>query len=296
MTRRMSGLAAAVLAFFGLAVAAETAAQGAAQKPPTAEEAKAFVEAAEQDLLKLWIDTGRADWVKSTYITDDTEILAAQANEKSITAGVRYAKQATRFDGLKVDAETERKLRLLKLSLTVAAPADPAEAAELTRLGAAMEGMYGKGKYCPPEGKCLDLEDITKIMATSRDAKQLLDVWDGWHTIAPPMQAELRALRRARQQGRARARLRRHGRDVALEVRHAARRSSRPSSTGSGSRSGRSTSRCTPTCAGSCARSTATPSPRTGRSRRTCSATCGRRTGTTSTRSSRRRAPTPATT
>ena len=35
-----------------------------------------------------------------------------------------------------------------------------------------MEGTYGKGKYCPPgKDKCLDLEDITKIMATSRDAE-----------------------------------------------------------------------------------------------------------------------------
>ncbi len=173
----------------GLAVAADVAAQsqGPPPRPATAEEAKKFVEAAEHDLLRLWIDAGRADWVKSTYITDDTEILAAQANEKAISAGVRYAKQATRFDGVEVDAETARKLKLLKLALTVAAPGDPAEAAELTRLGAAMEGMYGKGKYCPPEGKCLDLEDITKIMATSRDAKQLLDVWAGWHAIAPPI-------------------------------------------------------------------------------------------------------------
>ncbi len=155
--------------------------------PPTAEGAKKFVDSAEQELLKLWINASRADWVKSTYITDDTEILAAQANEKAISAGVAYAKQAARFDGVQVDAETARKLRLLKLSLTVAAPADPDEASELTRLGAAMEGMYGKGKYCPPEGKCLNLEDITKIMATSRDAKTLLDVWAGWHAIAPPI-------------------------------------------------------------------------------------------------------------
>ena len=155
--------------------------------PPTPESAKTFVDGAEQNLLKLWIDTGRADWVKSTYITDDTEVLAALANEKSISAGVAYAKQATRFDGLSLDPETARKLKLLKLSLTVAVPSDPAEAAELTRLGAAMEGMYGKGKYCPPEGKCLDLEDITKIMATSRDAKQLLEVWAGWHSVAPPI-------------------------------------------------------------------------------------------------------------
>ena len=160
---------------------------GGTTNPPTPESAKKFVDDAEQKLLKLWIDTGRADWVKSTYITEDTEVLAALANEKSISAGVAYAKQATRFDGLSLDPETARKLKLLKLSLTVAVPSDPAEAAELTRLGAAMEGMYGKGKYCPPEGKCLDLEDITKIMATSRDAKQLLEVWAGWHSIAPPI-------------------------------------------------------------------------------------------------------------
>ncbi len=188
MQSRFSGLAAGFCLLGGL-VSAEASAQtpAAATKPPTAEEAKKFVDDAEQELLKLWIVAGRADWVKSTYITDDTEILAAQANEKAISAGVAYAKQATRFDGISVDPETARKLKLLKLSLTAAAPADPAEAAELTRLGAAMEGMYGKGKYCPEKDKCLDLEDITKIMATSRDAKQLLDVWAGWHSVAPPI-------------------------------------------------------------------------------------------------------------
>ncbi|MGH9369273.1 MAG: M2 family metallopeptidase, partial [Thermoanaerobaculia bacterium] len=51
-----------------------------------------------------------------------------------------------------------------------------------------LEGAYGKGKYCP-EGKqeCLDLEDITKIMAQSRNPARLLDVWRGWHSIAPAM-------------------------------------------------------------------------------------------------------------
>jgi peptidyl-dipeptidase A len=178
-----------VCAALGIVVAADRTARAAASTPtpPTTESARKFVAEAEQNLLKLWIDASRADWVKSTFITDDTEILAALANEKSISAGVAYAKQAARFDGLSLDAETARKLKLLKLSLTVAAPADPAEAAELTRLGAAMEGMYGKGKYCPEKDKCLDLEEITKIMATSRDAKQLLDVWAGWHSIAPPI-------------------------------------------------------------------------------------------------------------
>jgi len=170
--------------------AAEVPNQTAPARPPTAEEATKFVDEAEQDLLKLWIDAGRADWVKSTFITDDTEILAAQANEKAISAGVRYAKQATRFDGLKLPAETARKLKLLKLSLTLAAPSDPVLAAELTRIAAAMEGAYGKGKYCPTKDRCLDLEDISRIMSTSRDAQELLDVWAGWHAIARPIRKD----------------------------------------------------------------------------------------------------------
>jgi peptidyl-dipeptidase A len=162
----------------------------APQTPPTAAEATQFVTEAESTLLKLWIDSSRADWVKATYITEDTEILSAHAAQKAISAGVEYAKQATRFDGLKVPEETARKLKLLKLSLTLAAPSNSAEAAELTRIASAMEGAYGKGKYCPTKDKCLDLEEITKIMATSRDAKELLDVWAGWHAIGGPIKKD----------------------------------------------------------------------------------------------------------
>src|SRR6266700_3623 len=74
----------------------------AAGKTPTAAEAKAFLDAAEVKLLALATDAGRAGWVQSTYITDDTEILAASANERSIAATVEYAKKAARFDRLKL--------------------------------------------------------------------------------------------------------------------------------------------------------------------------------------------------
>jgi peptidyl-dipeptidase A len=163
----------------------------AAGKAATVAEAKAFLDEAEAKLLALATDAGRAAWVQSTHITDDTEILAAQANERSIAATVAYAKKATRFDGLKLPDELARKMKLLKLSLTLAAPSDPKESEELTRITAGMEGAYGKGKYCPPgKDKCLDLEDITRIMAQSRDANELLDVWRGWHAIAPPMRKD----------------------------------------------------------------------------------------------------------
>jgi len=154
----------------------------------TVAEARAFIEEAEAKLMGLSVNASRASWVQATYITEDTEILSAQANERAIAAGVDFAKRATQFDGLTLPANLARKMKLLKVSLTLAAPSDPKESQELTRLVSSMEATYGKGKYCPAgQDKCLTLEDLTRLMANSREPKQLLDGWVGWHDIAPPM-------------------------------------------------------------------------------------------------------------
>jgi peptidyl-dipeptidase A len=183
----------------GLTVAASVlvsavAASAATQAPgnaPTVAEAQKFVDEAEAKLMELSVEASRAGWVQSTYITDDTELLAAKANERAINAGVEYAKQAARYDKLKLPPETARKLLILKNGLTLAAPADPKESEEVTRIAASMEGEYGKGKYCPEgKDKCLDINEITKVMAESRDPAQLLDVWRGWHAISVPMRPE----------------------------------------------------------------------------------------------------------
>jgi peptidyl-dipeptidase A len=164
---------------------------GCAGHRATPEEAKAFIDAAEQKLLDLNNDAQRADWIKDTYITDDTEAVAAIIDERAINATVGYAKQSTRFDGLTLDAVTARKIKLLKLSLTIATPNDAKESEELTRITAGMEGTYGKGKYCPGGPQtCKDLEALSKILAESRDAKQLQEAWTGWHAIARPMRKD----------------------------------------------------------------------------------------------------------
>ncbi len=160
----------------------------AAAPRPTIAQARAFLDGAEKQLLALGVEASRADWVKSTYITDDTETLAARADEKAINAGVVLAKEAAKFDGVALPEDMARKMKLLKLSLTLATPADPKESEELTRIVTGMEGTYGKGKYCAQgQPKCLDLEDLSKILATNRDPAQLLDAWRGWHTISPPI-------------------------------------------------------------------------------------------------------------
>ena len=168
----------------------------AAPNSPSVAEAKKFLDEAEARLLDLTNEAGRAAWVQSNFITDDTEALAALANERQIGAAVELAKAATRFDKAALPPDMARKMKLLKLSLTLAAPSNDKERTEVTRIASSLEGMYGKGKYCPAgdKTKCLDLQDITKIMANSRDEKELKDVWKGWRTVSPPMKTDYKRL------------------------------------------------------------------------------------------------------
>jgi peptidyl-dipeptidase A len=173
-----------------VATTSQTTAQ---QGPPTVAEAEEFIRNAETRLNDLTVKASRAAWVQANFITDDTQQMAAEANEVLIGATTELAKQATRYDHLKLSAELARKMLLLKLAAAVPAPApnDPKELAEMTRIGTSLEADYGKGKYCPKTGKhageCLDITAIERIMASSTDPEELKDLWVGWHTISPPM-------------------------------------------------------------------------------------------------------------
>ena len=156
------------------------------------DEAEKFLADAEKRLLDLNIKAGRADWVKSTFITDDTELLAAEANENLIAATTELAEQSRKYENVDLSPEAKRKLKLIKLALTLPAPKDPAERSELTKITASMEGEYGKGKYCPDgdKGKCLSLPDLENIINNSRDPEELKKAWVGWHQIAIPIRKE----------------------------------------------------------------------------------------------------------
>jgi peptidyl-dipeptidase A len=181
-----------VFACLTLALAACTAGP-AAPPAPTAADAAAFLKQVDGELLKLGIKLSQAGWVQQNFITTDTEALSAAANQEFSEAVARFAKDAVRFSGVTLPPDQRRQLDLLKLSLVMAVPSDPKEAAELTTIAARMDGAYGRGKYCPDEGKpdaCLDIEQITDIMANSRDPKRLREVWEGWHTVSIPMRKD----------------------------------------------------------------------------------------------------------
>jgi len=182
-------LAAVILITLGTVACART------ETPPqaTAEDAKAFLDTVNQSMLKLGIEAGQAGWVQQNFITADTEALGARSNQRYIDTIAGYVKQTPRFDNLELPADQRRQLTVLKTSLVMATPSDAKEAEELTTIMARMNGTYGKGKWCPNAGDpdtCLNIDDITKVMAEVRDPKRLLEVWEGWHTISPPMRKD----------------------------------------------------------------------------------------------------------
>jgi peptidyl-dipeptidase A len=156
---------------------------------PTVEEASKYIYDAEQRLLELGVKASRASWVAENFITDDTEQIAADANEILNTASANYAKGAHRFDKLQLPPELARKRLLLELASGFPAPNDPKSQKELAQVLASLDGDYGKGKWCPDGNNkpCLDVTAVGKLLATSRDPDELKRAWIGWHAVGSPM-------------------------------------------------------------------------------------------------------------
>ncbi|MCF6262435.1 MAG: M2 family metallopeptidase [Xanthomonadales bacterium] len=157
------------------------------QAAATAEEAKAFIIAAEKKLSQLFIEVSQAEWVYQNFITQDSEALSARASENLTGEMVRLANEAARYNDLKLDYDIRRKLDALRQGLVLPAPNDAAKNAELAAVSTKMNGMYGKGKYCPEKGECQDLGALEKIISGSRNEAELRTAWEGWRTISPPM-------------------------------------------------------------------------------------------------------------
>jgi peptidyl-dipeptidase A len=156
---------------------------------PTIADAEKFMTDTEVRLADLAVKESRAEWVQSNFITDDTEAIAAQANQDYIEATTKLAREVKRFDGLKLPPVLDRKFKLLKLSLF--SLSDPKEREEVTRLAAGLEADYGKGKACPDagkqKGKCLEIGQVEQVFESSRDPEEMKGVWRAWHSVGAPM-------------------------------------------------------------------------------------------------------------
>ncbi|HKO05722.1 MAG TPA: M2 family metallopeptidase [Candidatus Acidoferrales bacterium] len=192
---RPSRITAGITLFVAAALCGVSLAAGPGSPAPhdssalTAEDARKFLDEAQKRLLPLLIAGSRANWVQETYITDDTERLAADANRDSTAATVDLALESQKFRGLALPPDTARQLELLRLSIDFPSPRDPKLTQELADIAASLQSDYGKGRWCPQgsQAKCLQLPDLEHILGESRDPKALADAWAGWHAIARPM-------------------------------------------------------------------------------------------------------------
>ncbi|CAI8283683.1 MAG: Uncharacterised protein [SAR92 bacterium MED-G29] len=154
------------------------------------ESAADFVARMEVEGNELSKEASAAYWVRSTYITSDTAILAAKAGERGLAFESAMVKQAKQYLGTDMDPDTTRAIELMLRGSSAPAPDDAALRAELSAILTDMEGQYGAGKYCNAEGVCKELQELEAVLAESRDYDELLEVWKGWREVSPPYRKE----------------------------------------------------------------------------------------------------------
>ena len=185
-------IAAVSLFAVSIAITASVPAFGKAaessEAKPTAAEAEAFVARAEKELYDWSIDASRTAWVNATYITDDTDALAAESGAEGTEMQVRFAKEAAKYqdvDGL--SAATARKLDKLRGGIVLPAPTTDGAATELNEIATGLQSQYGRGKGTL-NGEPINGSDIEAAMGENRNPEQLAEMWESWHdNVGAPM-------------------------------------------------------------------------------------------------------------
>ncbi|MFK3649886.1 M2 family metallopeptidase [Lysobacter enzymogenes] len=187
------GVAAAVIGLAGCKK--EPASAPSATAPaaaPAGETADQFIARVNDEYKKMYPEMTAAQWLSSTYINDDSQLLSAKANERYLTQLNSWIEQSRKFEGQPMSPATARSIQLLKIGTAMPAPKDPARLAELTQIATRMEGMYGSGSYCtgPGDSDCRQLGELEDVLRNSRDYNAQLDAWKGWHGISKPMRKD----------------------------------------------------------------------------------------------------------
>ncbi len=129
-----------------------------------------------------------AQWVRMTYIIDDTAILATNAYTRYMELEEALLKQASQYDRSKMDPKTRHAFNNLLLGQTLLPPETEEDRKRLAEVNTLMEGAYGSGKYCKGEGDdqvCQNLVELSRVLRESRDYDEQLDAWVGWRTVSP---------------------------------------------------------------------------------------------------------------
>nr|WP_314465679.1 M2 family metallopeptidase [uncultured Novosphingobium sp.] len=183
---------AALAASLSFGVAAPAFAEDAPAYPETAQGAAQFIAAAEKDLFDFSVDNARVNWVNYTYLTDDTDALAAQSNGLLTEKQVAYAVEAAKFSKLPgLDADVSRKLGILRQGIVLPAPTTPGAAAQLSEISTRLASTYGKGRGTL-DGKEINGSDIEAEMGNlTHTPAEFAEMWTTWHdNVGKPMKGD----------------------------------------------------------------------------------------------------------
>ncbi|MDZ7629500.1 MAG: M2 family metallopeptidase [Parvularculaceae bacterium] len=181
-------------------------------------DAAAFLEKVEATYREAYEEAGRIQWVNATYITDDTDWLAAKNAAKLTKLSVDFAKEAAKFKDADVPADIRRKLDFITLGIVAPAPSREGAAEELaaitTRLGSAYStgkidltgGAFSAGDLRTaltrvrnpdadnPEadlsGASVRQDETELLMRQLRNPAQTAEVWTKWNDYAAAMKGD----------------------------------------------------------------------------------------------------------
>jgi len=191
----LKGAAAALAIALAAPLAAQEAAPAAAAAatyPETPEGAAAWVAMVEADLAAFSKEYGHVSWLNATYINHDSDTLAARYGAELTVKQVGYANEAARYARIAgLDAETARKLDMLRNGIGLPAPNRPGAAEELNEIATRLGSAYGRGKGTLG-GQPINGSDIEAEMGNlDRTPDELKEMWASWHdNVGAPMRGD----------------------------------------------------------------------------------------------------------
>jgi peptidyl-dipeptidase A len=160
-------------------------------QPATAQDVARFVADAEKALYDFSIDLNRAGWINATYITEDTDAIAARFGAQGTEMSVRFALQAAKYQDVQgLSADLTRKLTILRTGIVLPAPTTPGAAAELNAIATKLQSAYGRGKGTL-NGSPIAGVDIEEEMGKPHSPAEYQEMWTSWHdNVGKPMKAD----------------------------------------------------------------------------------------------------------
>ncbi len=160
--------------------------------PMTPQGAADWIAMVEQDFARFSVTYAQVSWINATYINHDSDALAAQYGTELTLKSVAYAKEAAKFAEVPgLDPEVERKLNMLRYSISLPAPSRDGAAEELSNIATKLNSDYGKGKGTL-NGQPINGSDIEAEMGNlERTPAELAEMWASWHdNVGAPMRED----------------------------------------------------------------------------------------------------------